>query len=72
MVENENSAVEWQQTCKAFYRALVRLDELELELACYGRLFAPEPLLDEYSETRRELEQISLKLAGFPNGTDSI
>ncbi|MEI7556700.1 hypothetical protein [Candidatus Chlorohelix sp.] len=56
MEKNFSFAEQLDATQKRLIRAIVRLDELELELAGFGRLFAPDNLLEEHRLTKHEIE----------------
>ncbi len=49
-------------THRFLVRALARLDALELELASYGRLFAPDSLLDAHRRTMRLIDWLEARL----------
>ena len=53
-------------TKKRLIRAIIRLDELELKIACFGRLSAPDNLLEEHSLTKQEIDWLEEVIAQYP------
>jgi hypothetical protein len=63
MEEDFSFAEQLDATQKRLIRAIVRLDELELELAGFGRLFAPDNLLEEHRLTEQEIDWLEELIA---------
>jgi hypothetical protein len=62
MAEFHSLISERKETQKALNRAKARLEELELELASFGRLFAPDELLTEHETTRTQINKLEIQL----------